>query len=393
MLEPAASGSAVPRAFLRIGGFSVARQQLALALALKCERVICLAQLLSPELVELQLLAENAGAQFHVIARTRPLAGLVTAVDEVIALADGLFASLSDGVRELEQGQAVLVQPIEQGLVAGFERIDLNFAAAGAFRVPGRLVERLAELPADCDAISSLQRLALQAGTRQREISTPRTGGLFWTLVRSEAEAHALEPQWIRHCTRDTQAQGPARGLALLAVRHFGPAMLHAGSGSFALGIAAAVAPLLGLLAGWYNLVSLGLGLCALGWFLRESAVLLGRIEYEVAPKSGALTAAYAWLFDAVLVLLLLWGISPPEGSSLLDRLFPPVMLLFMLRILPCAVQGRWTAWVGDRSMIALILIGSFIAGVSGPAIRLGAVIAALAAILLSRSDSRLTPD
>ena len=37
MMEPAGSGQAVPRAFLRVGGATLARHQLGLALALECD--------------------------------------------------------------------------------------------------------------------------------------------------------------------------------------------------------------------------------------------------------------------------------------------------------------------------------------------------------------------
>lgn len=387
MLEPAAPGSIVARAYLRIGGISVARQQLALALRLKCERVVCIASALDATLVELQHIAEAAGAQFHVISGARPLVGLVTAVDEVIALADGLFASITQAAALLEAGQAVLVQPIEQGLAAGFERIDLNHAAAGAIRIPGRLAERLADLPSDCDAFSSLQRIALQAGIRQHEISGLGQGGLFWSLVRSDEEAHALEPQWIRQRTRDDLPLNFSRGLALLGVRRLGPTMLHAGTGSLALVAAAAVTVLIALGAGWFGWVVPGLGLCALAWVLRESAVLLGRIEGEMTtPRLGIGSAeAFGWVVDAAIAVLAAWGTAPPQSGALPDRLFAPLTLLILLRILARFLPGRWTALLSDRSLVALALGGAVLGGIGALAIRLGAIGAGLAAILLPR--------
>ena len=70
------------------------------------------------------------------------LAGLVSAADELIALEDGLLVPSEQAVTLLERGHGVLAQPIEQGLEAGFERLDLNHASAGAIRIPGRLVEQ-----------------------------------------------------------------------------------------------------------------------------------------------------------------------------------------------------------------------------------------------------------
>lgn len=393
MLEPAAESGLGARAFLRIGGLTVARQQLALAFALQCERIVCIAPALTSTIVELQHLAERAGAHFHVIPGARPLVGLVTATDELIVLADGLFASTAEACDLLSDGQSVLVQPIEQGLAAGFERIDLNHAAAGAMRLPGRLAERLGDLPADCDVVSSLQRIALQAGVRQRAIPSPGQDGLFWTLVRSDAEAHAIEPQWIRQRTRDADPLGPSRALALLGVRGFGPAMLHAGTGGNALLFAAVVCVLLALGAGWFGFAATGLGLCALGWLLREMASLLVRIERdETAPRKRIdALGLFSWGIDAALVVLLAWAMLRGDGQQFLDRLFPPFMLIALLRIVAALPTGRWSGWLSDRGLAALALMGATLGGLASQAAQAGASLAAVAAIVLARAKNRLT--
>lgn len=395
MMEPASVNSAAPRAFLRIGGLTLARQQLGLALAMQCEKIVCIARAMSPELIELQHVAEKARAQFHVISGPRALVGLVTVADEVIALNDGLFASSGEAIAALEKGQAVLVQPIEQGLAAGFERIDLNYASAGAMRVPGRLVERLAELPSDCDTASALQRIALQAGINQRRLAVANGGGAFWTLVRSEDEAHALEPQWIRQRTRDDGVLSPGRGLALFGVRAFGPALLHAGSGAGVVTLSAVVLASLGFGSGWFGLVPLGLAFCGLGWILREAAVLLGRIESDVLapPSRSGFTrqAAYGWMLDAIIVALAGWGSAPDLGQPDHDRMFAPLILVALLRLVPKAVGGRWTSWLEDRALLCLGLAVAIIAGFGNEAVHLGALVLAIAGILIPRGEMRIT--
>lgn len=393
MLEPAIGASNLPRAFLRVGGMTVARQQLALVLALGCERVVCIAQGLTRELIELQHATEAAGAQFHVIAGPRPLAGLVTAADEVIALADGLFTSTAEALALLEQGQAVLVQPVETGLASGFERIDQDLAAAGAIRLPGRLVERIADLPPDCDAVSALQRIALQAGVRQRSLPPPGQEGRFWTLVRGEHEAHAIEPHWIRLRTTDGAPLGPSRWLARQTVRGLGPALLHAGSGPVSLVIAAAVAALFALGAGWLALVALGLAFCALGWVLRECAVLLARIDGDPGHARRGLDSrnAYGWLIDAIIVTLAGWGSALAPWQPVHDRFFPAFMLVAVLRILPRTTGPGLAAWFEDRALLAVALAAALLAGVGSEAVHFAAVVAALAGIVLPALPTRLT--
>lgn len=394
MIEPAGEGVGQPRAFLRVGGVSLARQQLGIALALKCEKIACIAREFGPELVELQHVAERAGAQFHVISGPRPLSGLVTAADEVMVLADGLFASTGEAVSLLERGLGVLVQPIEQGLAAGFERIDLNTASAGAMRLPGRLVERLAELPPDCDAASALQRIALQSGITQRSLPSGDGQAPFWTVVRDEAAAHALEPQWIRQRTHGAGMITAGQGIALLTVRAFGPAMLHAGSGSGVAMIAALVLTLLGGFAGWFGLLPLGLIVCAFGWVAWRVSGLLGRIESDSAdggkPQSWY-SSALEWMFDAVLVLLVALALPeiPQIGRS--AQAFPPLVFVGLLRLVPRALGGRWSTWLEDRALACIVLAFACAFGVAAKLVPGLAVLLLAAGILLPRGELRLT--
>ncbi|WP_391561239.1 hypothetical protein [Novosphingobium sp.] len=383
----------MPRAFLRIGGTTVAGQQLGVAIALGCERIVCLAPALTKEIVELQHRAEQSGAQFHVIPGPRPLQGLVTASDELIAFSDGLFSSRDRACSLLADQQSVLVQPIEQGLAAGFERIDLNHAAAGAMRIPGRLVERLSELPADCDAVSSLQRIALQAGVRQQPIGVIGPGGAFWSLVQSDSDAHAIEPQWIRQHSSDPAPSGPSRALAMVAVRRLGPSMLHAGSGSGILVTAAVLTALLALGAGWMGFIALGFGLCGFGWIQREFADLLARVETESAPKNVTATvlAAFGWVIDGLLVVLLGYAANPIHPMHGLERFFPAFMLIALLRILASVYVGRWKSWIADRGVIAIVLMGAVAGRVAGETAHLGAALVAILILLALGNKSRLT--
>ena len=70
-LEPSVDDATTPRGLLRLGGRSVTHHQLATALALGCERVICLADGLPGEGIALQHAAERAGASFQIAADGR----------------------------------------------------------------------------------------------------------------------------------------------------------------------------------------------------------------------------------------------------------------------------------------------------------------------------------
>lgn len=393
MLEAAAPGSNVRRAFLRIGGQSVAKQQLGLALRLGCERIVCIAHGLSPEIIALQHVVEAQGKQFHVIPGARPLLGLVTANDELIVLADGLFVSIEQAAELLEQGQCVLTQPIDQGLAAGFERIDLTNAAAGAMRLPGRLVERINDLPADCDAASSLQRIALQAGIRQRAIGSQGGSGVFWNLIRDETEAHEIEPLWVRQRLGEGEPASISRFIARGLVKRLGPAMLHAGSGSRALGVGAVAAMLLGLGAGWFGLITLGLGLLALGWIVHENSDLLERIERDLPRRFFGFrpAAIYALLFDGALVLLTGWATPLKPWQPEHDRYFAAFMLIALLRIVTSFTSPRTAVWLGDRMLLCVILIGALLVGLGDETTHIGAVVLAIAGLAIPGFKLRIT--
>ena len=391
MLE---SGAA-PRGALRVGGVSVALEQLVLVLAMGCERIFCLAGRMTPEIAALQHEAERAGARFQLIPGPRGLLGQVSATDEVIALADGLFASVGDAVALLEPGPTVLVQPAESGVEAGFERIDARVASGGALRIPGRLIERLADLPHDCDAFSALLRIALQAGIAQRPLPPTGQGDGFWTLLGSEEQAHALEPLWIRRRIRHVRPFNPTRGLARLLVRSFGPALLHAGSGSrFVIG-GAVVLLALALGIGWLGWPGLALGVTALAWLLGEATVVLRRIEADrVVPpgRNFSLHSAFDWSVDALLVTLIAWAVPAGPGLSALDRLFPPLMLLALLRIVPRVLSQAWTAWLEDRALLAMLIGLGLLAGAGAPLVYGLAVVLAACGILWPQGAARLTP-
>jgi hypothetical protein len=394
MLEPAGAGQPAPRAFLRVGGATVARHQLGIALALDCQRVICIAREISPELISLQHIAERAGVRLHVVPGARALAGLVTANDELIVLTEGLLAAPQEAVRLLESGHSVLVQPIESGLAAGFERIDINHAAAGAIRVPGRLAEQLADLPGDVDIPSALTRIALQAGIPCAAVPAASREGVRWRLVRDEVEAHAIEAGWIRLHMGEGALPTPGILLSRWSILAFGPSLLHAGSSGQLVALGALAALLMALGAGWLGYTTLSLVLCAGGWTIHRAAALLQRVERDSlneAPSALAGEQIASGLIDLTLVLLITWSMPLVAWEASLSRAFPPFILLCLVRLLPRVLLRGWTAWLEDRALLALLLAIAAALGVLMPVVQLFAAALAAAGLLLAGGKAQLT--
>ena len=394
MMEPAGTGQSTPRAFLHVGGATLARHQLATALALECQRVICIAREISQPLIALQHEAERAGVRLHVIPGARALAGLVTVNDELIVFTEGLLVAPQNAIALLETGHSVLVQPIESGLAAGFERIDINHAAAGAMRIPGRLIEGLAELPPDCDIPSALMRIALQAGIPPLPVPATAREGARWTLVHDEAEAHAIEDAWIRLHMGENSLPTPGILLSRLSVLAFGPSLLHAGSGWVLVAVGALAVMLLALGAGWLGYTAVGLLLCAVAWALRRTAGLLERVEHD-SLNMGRFPISrehvLGWLLDLELIVLIAWDMPLPPWESGIGRIFPPFILLCLARLLPGVLLRGWIAWLEDRALLALLLAVAAAFGVLMPAVEILTMVLAAAALLLSSGNSKLT--
>lgn len=241
------------RGLLPIGGRSILRHQLGLAMALGCARVVVLAETLTNDLVMLQHAAEAGGARFHVIASARALAPLVAAEDELLVLGEGLLAMPEDALRLLGDGPVVLTLPVETGLPLGFERIDINSAGAGAMLLPGKLIAALSDLPGDWNPGSALLRIASQARIVQRELPAMLLDQGRWRLIRDEGEAHRAEPGWVRLHTASAQVRSPGSWLAAGVVRSLGPALLHAGTRPYVIALGAVITALLGTGAGWFG--------------------------------------------------------------------------------------------------------------------------------------------
>ncbi|MCJ2186199.1 hypothetical protein [Novosphingobium beihaiensis] len=359
MTEPAGAGQPSPRAFLRVAGASLAQHQLGLVLALDCQRVICFARGTSPELIALQHAAEDAGLQFAIVTGARQLAGQVTAADDLIVVSEGLFVEPAVAAPLLEDRRpAVLVQPVEGALAAGYERIDINRASAGIMSLPGQLAERLHELPADCDVVSAMTRIALQSGVQMREVPAAARAGTDWRMVRSENEAYALENEWLRLRFADGPTS-PGRAVARLGVVSFGSSMLHAGNASNAL--SAGVVVLLAIAGGlgWFGLVPGGFLFAALAWVLAEASGLLRSAERHalgLLPPAIPRADVLAWLTDTVFAVLILADTPRFTGQPLLSWLSVPAILMLLLGLVPRVVKRTASRWIGDRLLLGVLL-------------------------------------
>jgi len=316
------------RAALPLAGRSVIAWQAALLRTLGCERVLCLAETPGGSVLELQHMLEGQGVQFHALRGLAAIPALVRAEDDLVILADGLVPdpavvrALVGGEGDAPLQRMVAIIPADHPLAAAhpedFERIDAARHWGGVLVMRGAPAQRLADFPADADAVSLLLRLALQAGTPARELAARELVPETWLLAESDAAVARHEGALIAAAAPPADWRAPGAALAAAAVRAMVPRGLE--QGPVIAGGTALVLLLTGVMAAAFGFGATGLALAGLG-------ALAARISHGFAALSARLRReagggrAGAMLTGAcdVLAGAALWfALAPfPEGQPL----------------------------------------------------------------------------
>ncbi|MGN6496896.1 MAG: hypothetical protein ACTHK5_06080 [Tsuneonella sp.] len=369
-----------------LAGRSVAQRQVDLALALKCERIACLADAPSPQVVAMQHSAERAGAQFNALTNTRGLAGLVHAADEVLVLAPGVLPQAGLLSAALGDRPSVLVLPAEEAVPAGFERIDRDFAWAGVLLARGAAVERLNELPSDSDPISSMLRIALQSGTRVVALpGNTLADGKLMQAGSAEALTRA-ESAWLGASEALPGWRTPGLAIAARLARRTAARALRTGRAVSSAEGAGALATAAGAVLGWEQKPAFALALLCVA----AGAFVLGRtwrkIERGPAPRTRSgrwRTIAAEICLDAAFAVTTVLAVPLQPASAA----FAAAVLILAIRIAGREPADGWARPASDRILLFALLALAACFGSLLPAIQVVAI-AALAAMLASRSSA-----
>lgn len=335
-------------------GRRVLALQIDAALALGCERIVCLAESASPEIAELQRQAENAGARFNAITAHRSLSGMVSANDEVLVLAPGLLVDGNWLVDRFSQRPGLAVLPIEIGLEHGFERIDRDRAWGGALLVRGDAVEALTALPPDGDAVAGLLRIALQRGVRAIPVPESSLDDGRWSLVRSANHARRLEALWLgRHVpSPGFSAPGEVGGYA---AARFLSGKSHSQIWSVALGMIAILLAVGGGVAGWSGRIAGGL-------LALVASAAVGSIAYHFhrflrAGQAGGLTRAFPAIRNSILdIALVALSLGTREGEEW-HGVYVALVLVAAMRLSEEAAAPVWVRPLSDRALVLLLAL------------------------------------
>lgn len=365
---------------LSIAGRSLARRQLDFALAAGCERVIALGDGAQGEAIALRHAAEGAGARFQTIRDAAGLLGLIGSSDELLVLAAGLLPESRNAIEALSDRQTILTLPAGPGIVAGFERIDMERSWAGALVIPGNYIEKLAELSADSDPQAALLRIALQARLPERQLPETEISEGYWTIPRDPVEA---ESGWLRRNAPPPPPHSVTGMLAHLSLLGLAGKLLQPERSFRNLSGIAVFIMALALVSAWFGASSLGFALITIAAFL--ASLCGGLVKLQGAPFNLPQDAGMAGRALPILVDVTLLGTAVMAMSGdWLQRLFPPLMLLAGLYASRLERFGNSTALLADRGLLALLLAVAAALSLTQPVIML----LALALVVLKAAQS-----
>lgn len=351
------------RAALPLAGRSVIAWQAALLQTLGCERVLCLAETSGGTVLDLQHTLEGQGVQFHALRGLSAIPALVRAEDDLVILADGLVpepavvrALTGGGEQGLQRMVATIPadHPLATAHPEDFERIDATRHWGGVLVMRGAPAQRLAEFPADADAVSLLLRLALQAGTPTRELAPRELVPETWLLADSDAAVARHEGALIAAAAPPADWRAPGTALASAAVRAAVPKGLE--QGPVIAGASALVLLFGGVMAAAFGFAATGLALAGLGVFATQVshrfAALAARLRRE--PGGGRANKVLAGAGDLLAALTLWFGLSPFPEIAPLAVLGPVTYAL--ARLAARSGQTAFAAAASDRAGLLLLL-------------------------------------
>jgi hypothetical protein len=348
---------------LTVAGKTLAQRQLEFALAAGAERIVVLGDGASPAAIALRHAAERAGARFQAIRDVHGLLGSLRADEELLVLAPALLPDNAEAIGLVGHGSRILVIAAQAGVAAGFERIDLERAWGGALVMPGRLIERLAELAADSEAAPALLRVALQANLAERRVPEVWLADGSWAIVADEAEADARSRTWLLRHLPTTPLFAPSRRAANIVLKAFGTRWLTSPLVERTPWVATAALLVAAAVLCWIELPVFGFVMLALGSFSAVVAGDLAALAHPAHAKGREPRSALELLVDLALVACIAGAID----GGWLHRLFPPLVLAGALRASRIHESPNAAALMADRGLLALLMAAAAVFGLVEP--------------------------
>lgn len=378
-LSPSASGADAPR-FL---GRSTAERQVEFAAACGCREVITLGEGGTAAATATRHLAESLGLAYRELSGPHALARGGLAGERLLVLQAELLPDPAAWPADANVGASVILTlAAGLGVEAGYQRIDLARAWAGALVLPGALLPRLLDLPDDTEAASALLRIALQAGLPERPLALPHLSDGSWCLATSPEDGRLAEEKWLTRQMAPSSADPLSRQLANGLLRRTGGAMLERSwLHPLALGTALLL-PLAGIALCNLGQAAGGFLVLALAAPVLEVALGLGRLKRARAGYFGA-ADKLGHVRKALDLALVIAGVLAVSGTWL-ERGFAPLVLVAVFYAVPPQGSSRLTRW-RDRGLAAALVA----AGALALSAQAGLMLAVLAILSLNLAQIR----
>lgn len=347
-----------------LAGARLIERQLDVALAAGCETIVCLATHVGREIIDLQHRAEVAGARFIALKEPQKLSGIVSATDELLVFSAGLLPEEEQVLKHLAK-PAVLTFPADTAVTRGYERIDANFAWAGAMMAHGSSVESLAQMPPDVDVPSALLRISLQAGLRTHPLEVRLLDENIWLREPTAEELAEREKHWIGANADLTPFSAPGLAIAERLAARIARDTIHNRLPQVVGLTAALFAALASMTATWsWSVASFGFATLTAALVAMEKVVRRIATAGQVRPRTPLVARILQLVIDPLLLFLI--ALASPEDTGWL-RVFVPAMLLGVLHLGERLSISKWRRSYADRALLALLFVPAAFLGLVQP--------------------------
>jgi hypothetical protein len=368
--EESADGSCL-RAELPVAGQTVLEHQARLLVEGGAERVLVVAERLTPLLAQAATRLRQDGINVELVRQVDELAQRIHPEERLLLLADGVVTDLSALERMLSSpAPAVLTLP-DSAEMRGWELIDASNRWAGLLLADGDLVRRTARMLGDWELQSTLLRNAVQSGASRASVE----GIAILARVEDIASAQQVEQAISRSAARRSTGlldRYIFDSLARLVAPRAMHAMVEPGwlrTGSAGLLLVAAVMfiagwrwPALALALSSGPLDTLGRHLGALSLRLRRDRERARQLRLAAAAAAqlalGWNLREFGWGSVALAAATLGFMLAMIEHERWIGRPAPrPLWLaetdLLIWLMLPFGLAGGWTAGLAAQAVAA----------------------------------------
>jgi len=337
-----------------------------------CEKAILLGRGDISEAIAIRRAAEQAGLKLVEISGPHALTACVAEDERLLVLQTNLLPAWDDWARSEAGVGSILLLPAKSGPQAGFERIDLARAWAGALVIPGRCLSSLHELPEDAEAAPALLRIALQSRLPELMLDEGLLVDGSWSAITQGSDLTLIEDQWLARHVKSSPNASCSELIAGIILQKFHNVLFTHARIPVALLVLSLILAIGGVGASFYRQAAAGFGILGLAAFLLSLALVARQLR-EAPFQHPTHWPKAQFLLDMAFLATAFLAID----SSLAAQIFVPFVFLAAFHSAPA--KKTWRARLGDRTLVfALVGIATMFLAAEGGVMLLAAALLGL---------------